>query len=282
MRTWQIDHRRAFIEHHVYWRGRLRLGDLVEVFGISRTQSSLDINAYIQDFPDHLVYDKSNKHYAIGPAFTPHYTSLDPSEHLAKLLALNEGAPVALANWEMQIPDIHAPRIPVRVMRPEVLRDVLRAIENGCEMEITYQSMSAPEPSVRRIAPHALASDGFRWHVRALCLRDGRFKDFVISRMIRTALGPVHPVNQSEDAEWQAEVELTIAPHSGLSNTQRKVIELDYGMENGTATLQVRKSMLYYTLKRLGLDTDPEKRRPQDQQIVLQRQRDVPQLQPFD
>ncbi len=31
----------------------------------------------------------------------------------------------------------------------------------------------------------------------------------------------------------------------------------------------VRKALLYYALKRLGLDTDPAARRPQDQQIVL-------------
>jgi len=31
----------------------------------------------------------------------------------------------------------------------------------------------------------------------------------------------------------------------------------------------VRKALLYYALKRLGLDTDPSARRPQDQQIVL-------------
>jgi len=31
----------------------------------------------------------------------------------------------------------------------------------------------------------------------------------------------------------------------------------------------VRRALLYYALKRLGLDTDPGARKPQDQQIVL-------------
>jgi len=31
----------------------------------------------------------------------------------------------------------------------------------------------------------------------------------------------------------------------------------------------VRRALLYYALRRLGLDTDPAARRPQDQQIVL-------------
>jgi len=33
--------------------------------------------------------------------------------------------------------------------------------------------------------------------------------------------------------------------------------------------MEVRKSLLFYNLKRLGLDTDPMARRPQDQHIIL-------------
>ena len=55
-----------------------------------------------------------------------------------------------------------------------------------------------------------------------------------------------------------------------LAQAQQTAIRQDYGMdEAGLAEITVRKSMLYYTLKRLGLDTDPAARRPQDQQIIL-------------
>jgi hypothetical protein len=37
----------------------------------------------------------------------------------------------------------------------------------------------------------------------------------------------------------------------------------------------VRKALLYYALKRLGLDTDPTARRPQDQQIVLMNRTEI-------
>jgi hypothetical protein len=40
-------------------------------------------------------------------------------------------------------------------------------------------------------------------------------------------------------------------------------------MRGGRAKILVRKALIYYALKRLGLDTDPTARRPQDQQIVL-------------
>lgn len=42
-----------------------------------------------------------------------------------------------------------------------------------------------------------------------------------------------------------------------------------FGMENGSVTIPVGRALLYYALKRLGLDTDPSARKPQDQQIVL-------------
>ena len=37
----------------------------------------------------------------------------------------------------------------------------------------------------------------------------------------------------------------------------------------GHSAIPVRRALLYYALKRLGLDTDPSARKPQDQQIVL-------------
>jgi hypothetical protein len=40
-------------------------------------------------------------------------------------------------------------------------------------------------------------------------------------------------------------------------------------MRGGKAKIKVRRALLYYALKRLGLDTDPAARKPQDQQIVL-------------
>ena len=47
------------------------------------------------------------------------------------------------------------------------------------------------------------------------------------------------------------------------------VIGLDYGMRGGKAKIPVRKALLYYALKRLGLDAERTARRPQDQKIVL-------------
>lgn len=169
---WQIERRREFIEHRLFWHGRIGLADMMDTFALSRTQASLDLNAYIKDHPDHLAYDKTAKTYVPGKKFHAHYTSLDPDKHLSKLLSMSQGAEVAHGSWEEFQPDMLAPPLPARGASAEITRDVLLAIEQRRILTISYQSMSSPDPSERSIAPHALAHDGFRWHARALCLKD--------------------------------------------------------------------------------------------------------------
>jgi hypothetical protein len=95
------------------------------------------------------------------------------------------------------------------------------------------------------------------------------FKDFLLSRIVEIGKrGPV-TADQHSDTDWHSEVVLDIGPHPDLSPTQRRAIEMDYGMEDGRAQIPVRGALLFYALKRLGLDTDPAARRPQDQQIIL-------------
>ena len=129
--------------------------------------------------------------------------------------------------------------------------------------------MSRPEPAWRWIAPHAIGFDGFRWHARAYCLSDNSFKDFLFSRILETRNAKASPTRVEDDVAWNEELTLEIGPHPELSDAQQKVVGLDYGMRDGRAQIRVRKALLYYALKRLGLDTDPSARRPQDQQIVL-------------
>jgi predicted DNA-binding transcriptional regulator YafY len=266
---WQIERRREFIEHRLFWHGQIGLADLIDTFGIARTQASQDINSYINAFPEHLAYDKSARTYVVGPKFSAHYADLSPSAHLSKLLAMSAGLPVHFPDWESYVPDMLAPPIPARGAKPEITRAVLHAIEQGRALTITYQSMSSRGPSERSIAPHALAHDGFRWHCRAFCLRDQVFKDFVLGRMLSADLGEPVEANPKSDTDWMTDITLTIAPNPALLTNQQKIVALDYGMEEGSSDLTVRRCMLYYALRRLGLDTDPSARRAQEQHIVL-------------
>ncbi|ARU02443.1 WYL domain protein [Yoonia vestfoldensis] len=241
----------------------------MDAFGVSTQQASLDLNAYIEQAKRNLVYDKSLRTYLRGKHFKPKYLKPDAEEYFAQLRAVDQGLVSAEQSWISFFPSFGATPTPARGVTPETLRDVLAAIREPAALQVTYQSMSRPEPSARWIEPHALAFDGFRWHARAFCQNDQVFKDFLLSRIVEIGeQGPV-TAEPSADAAWHAEIVLEIGPHPDLSDNQRRAIEMDYGMEQGRAHIAVRRALLFYALKRLGLDTDPAARRPQDQQIIL-------------
>jgi predicted DNA-binding transcriptional regulator YafY len=257
------------MEFRLYWQGHINRSDLMEAFGISVQQASKDLANYIVGLKSNLTYDKRLRTYLRGKNFKPRYFQPDAAEYFAQLQAVEHGLVPEAQSWISVFPGYAATPVPARGVDPQVLRDVLSAIRDKAALQITYQSMSNPEPTARWIEPHALAFDGFRWHARAFCQNDQVFKDFLLSRIVEVGgQGPV-TVQPSADEAWNTEVVLEIGPHPGLSDNQRRAIELDYGMMDGRAEIVVREALLFYALKRLGLDTDPAARRPQDQHIVL-------------
>jgi hypothetical protein len=267
--NWGAERRNAFIEFRVFWHGRINRSDLMETFGISLQQASLDLSGYSDKWKRNLGYDKSQRAYVRGKNFTPHFITPSAEDYFAQLRAVDQGLVSREQSWISVFPGYGATPTPARGVAPETLRDVLAAIHEPAALQVTYQSMSRPEPSARWIEPHALAFDGFRWHARAFCQNDLVFKDFLLSRIVEIGKrGPV-TTDQQSDTDWHSEVVLEIGPHPDLSPTQRRAIEMDYGMEDGRSQIPVRRALLFYALKRLGLDTDPAARRPQDQQILL-------------
>jgi hypothetical protein len=266
---WGVEQRLEFIEFRLFWEGHVNRGDLMSAFGVSVNQASTDLNRYIGMAPENMQYDKSARAYVRGAAFAPLYVKPDASRYLAQLRSVADGILDRADAWIGQFPSYDAAPTPVRGVNAKTLRSVIAAIRRSEAIEVKYQSLSRPEPRWRWIAPHAVGFDGFRWHTRAFCLTDQSFKDFLLSRIIETRGTKPSEAEPETDADWIEHVTLEIGPHPELSDTQQKVIALDYGMRSGKAKISVRKALLYYALKRLGLDTDPAARRPQDQQIVL-------------
>ena len=238
-------------------------------FGISINQASADLNRYLGMAPDNMLYDKSARAYVRGARFEPLFLKPDPASYLSQLRSISDGIVTQEETWIAQIPAFDTVPSPVRGIDAHTLRSVIEAIRTRQALEVEYQSLSSPAPRWRWIAPHAMAFDGFRWHARAYCFTDGCFKDFLLARILGIRATRPSDIDASQDVDWHTMVTLEIGPHPGLSDAQKKVVALDYGMRGGKASITVRKALLYYTLKRLGLDTDPSTRNPGDQQIVL-------------
>lgn len=266
---WGVERRLEFIEFRLFWEGHVNRSDLIDAFGISVQQASTDLNRYLGIAPANMAYDKSAKAYVRSPDFTPVFLQPDASRYLSQLRSVADGILDQSDAWIGQYPPFDAAPTPGRSVNAKTLRSMVAAIRRSESLEIRYQSLSRPEPRWRWIAPHAIGFDGFRWHARAFCDTDRVFKDFLLSRILETRGTRPGEVSPDTDQDWNEQVTLEIGPHPELSETQKKVIALDYGMRDGKAEIMVRKAFLYYALRRLGLDTDPAARPAYDQQIVL-------------
>lgn len=273
---WGVEQKLQFIEFRLFWEGHVNRGDLIDKFAISQNQASGDLNRYIALAPDNMVYDKSGKSYVRSCAFKPIFLKPDATQYLSQVRSIAAGVISPEDSWIGNLPTFDATPAPARGIDPAVLRSIIVGIRRCEAVEVRYQSMSASDPEWRLIAPHALAFDGFRWHARSFCEKSNEYRDFVISRIIETRQSRSIQMQVPADTAWSDIVELEIGPHPDLSANQKRVIELDYGMKNGRVVIPVRRALLYYALKRLGLDTNPAARKPQDQQIILINTNDVP------
>lgn len=227
---WGVEQRLEFVEFRLFWEGHVNRSDVMEQFGLSVNQASADLNRYIGLAPDNMVYDKSARTYVRGPGFKPVFDKLDAGRYLAQLRSVADGILDRDDCWITDLPRYDSAPTPARGVDPATLRRVVGAIRGSEAIEVKYQSLSRPEPIWRWIAPHAIAFDGLRWHARAFCLMDEQFKDFLFSRILEIRGTQESGASADDDRDWQTEITLEIGPHPDLSETQAKVIALDYGM----------------------------------------------------
>ncbi len=252
---WGVERRLEFVEFRLFWEGGVNRSDIVDEFGVSVPQASKDLALYQEQAPANIVYDRSEKRYFASDAFRPKFIELDAAAYLDRL------APTTPTGGESRggsLAALVADRLPIpqRRIASNSLRSLLAAVRGNRSLEILYQSMSQarPEPVWRRVSPHAFASDGLRWHARAYCHLDKKFKDFILSRcMDCRGLGESGSVPGSDEL-WNSLFQVVLIPNPALTSGQQEVVAQDFAMADGRAVVPVRRAMLYYFSKRLRLD----------------------------
>lgn len=272
---WGIERRLEFIELRLFWEGVVNRQNLAEAFGISLQQASTDFSRYIEIAPRNATYDRSAKGYVRSADFAPQITVPDASRYLAHLRLVGDGVMGSSGPGMSGLPEFDLVPGPVRRIDAGILQAVVAAIRNRQEIEVSYQSMSRPEPERRWIGPHALAWDGFRWHARSWCPTAREFKDFVLARMGDPGRTRPGAADFARDRGWHDRVRIIMGPHPGLSEGQRKAVEVDYSMTGGVAVIDVRSCFLWYFLRRFGLEGDAAAERPQDHHLVMLNKEDV-------
>lgn len=264
---WNIEKRIEFIETRLYWEGKISRKDLTEFFGISTPQATKDLKEYITIAPKNLHYDRSAKQYVATENFTPNKVPPSSERYLTRLRLSQERSNSKFFNGQAP-PFYEMPKFR-RLVEEEILKKILKAIQNNDAISICYQSMSSPNPKTRWITPHSLGHDGFRWHTRAFCHNRCAYVDFNLGRISAITKTRRHNIDHAIDYEWHNEIPVTILPNRKLDEGQKACIERDYCMENGQATVNIKAALFYYFIQNFGLKKGHEKRAGKDQQIVL-------------
>ncbi len=268
---WDLLLRYRLIEIIALWEGRLTTNNLCNSFGIGRQQASKDINEYIREIaPSNLMYDRQLKGYKPTPEFQPQVTEGVADEYL-HLLNRNKDINARFTSLDLGSANSEVLSVPVRDVRPEVVRPVVQAAQQRKRIEVEYISLSSAERELRVIAPHTLVYSGYRWHVRAYCEKRRDYTDFVLSRFRGEPdmIDHESPNPIEQDLVWNTRVDIIIKPDSRLSPAQQAIIANDYGMTRKQLIITTRAALVSYALNQLQINPNLVHQKPEAQQIVV-------------
>lgn len=268
---WGVEKRLEFIEFRLLWEGGINRADIMREFGVSVPQASKDLSLYEERAPGNLVYDRREKRYFPSPNFKPAFLRPEADRYLMQLQSVSDRIVEPEETWLSHLPPLDAMPVPHRRVEVNVLRGLLSAIRRGRAVEVLYQSMNAsrPEPTWRWITPHAFSNDGLRWHVRAYCHIDKKFKDFLLSRCLDIGRDDEAGATSEDDIFWNEFFDVVLCPNPALSKKQQDVIAHDYAMKDARLQVPVRKALLYYFEKRLRLDVADALDSPREIPVII-------------
>lgn len=238
-----IRRRLRWLDDRLRWHGFFRRSDLVARFGISPQQASGDIATLNEVAPGRARFDPASKEYVRGNAYKPLFPK-DPVRWMDQAAEAGDEAVIRVERLSF----------PSQMVDDDIIAAIIRAYEARKSLMIRYQSMSSKDPTERTICPHHVVDTGDRLHVRAWDDRRRLFADFVLARILSAEARPDYPwVDGVADTLWHERVKVVLAPHEGLSASQKAVVEREYGMVRGRVEASARKALVTYFLERLGL-----------------------------
>jgi hypothetical protein len=269
---WGARKRLHYLEFKLFWEGRVNRGDLKDAFGISTPQASTDIAKYQALAPNNMSYNPSGKFYVPAEEFRPVIITPTADAYFSEVLYPSFGDSSS-SSWDEYIGVVPSPN---RIVDESILRKIVQCIKNKQKIAVDYRSFKHPESEyLRWISPHAFGSDGFRWHVRAYCHNDNKFKDYVLGRIVTVLDTSDTEIEANLDEQWFSYIDVVIGPNPKLSDDQKAIVAMDYGMANGRLTLRCKIALLWYLLKKLGLDAKGAECAGEEQHIVLINQEEI-------
>lgn len=242
--------RLAYVDFKLMFVGYVTRAEIVTYFEKGLTSATRDINLYKELCPENMEYDAKQKKYFQTANFKPLFQH-DPRKTLVKLSnqitdgfdAIGDTTFPVEAPSQLNIPDIF------------IVAKLVQAIINEKPVSIIYTSLSSGS-AARELVPHSIVDNGLRWHVRAYDRKTKSFRDFVLTRITKVTIKNTEVVageEKVEDHQWMRMMPLQLVPHP--HNVKHPTaIALDYGMDGGVLSLNVRAAMAGYLLRRWNVD----------------------------
>ena len=272
---WGVRRRLEFIDFRLFWDGRFNRRDMVETFGISAQQASVDIGLYEKVVPNNLAYDRAEKAYRRTEHFTPAFIGENIDRYLLQLVAIENQWMRHEDTWFGVFPTVEMVTLGHRPTDSTVLLRVLDAVRNGLEIDIEYASMTGSTQPSRTIAPHALAHSAGRWYVRSWSRDHNDFRDYSLNRISMVAESRPSSIDPALDFEWIHKINLVIVPNPDLPKERQIAIATELGMTDEHLVRPCRLSLSFYLMSQYNLDVEPGVLKPQKQQIILQNRDEV-------
>jgi hypothetical protein len=238
--------RLVHIEKVAYWRGRVGRADLMDTYDLSAAQASSDFGRYLGLNPDSLRYDLRRRRYFWVPGAKPVLHEPDFARAAEELLEGESG----LAPGEGRILRLG---YPLRPVDREIERLVLRAILLGAKLKMVYGTLGEGGVEPREAAPTGLGHDGFRWHFRAWCYRNGEYRDFVLGRV-----KSVEKEEENDGAElppdkaWTKRIVVRSKLNPALPEEKQAALQEDFALNrNGVLEWPVREALAHYARQHL-------------------------------
>jgi hypothetical protein len=248
--------RKQFIDFRATWERAVNRGDLTSQFRISVPQASLDLQDFMREAPDALIYDTRAKRYNVNDQYEPSLVPFEASHFFSELRKQAAGE----ASWlGYRYPVDEPPRLS-RAVAPRVCQSVAMAIRERTALSVLYQSLRQANPERMLIEPHAFGSDGFRWHARVYDCNERVFRDIVLSRILECRVANAATGNADDDLVWKDRIKVRLRPNQKLGLAARRAIAQEYNMKGGGLVVSVRIALLPYFLTEHRLDFDPDEK----------------------
>lgn len=255
-----MEERLAAIDLLLRWEGCVSNARLRELYQLHFTHASRLIAAYRQAHPEGIVEDRARKRFLPRNPDAPPPIGSGGLTDYVQLLHRTGAAPANLVLLHSGTAEVE----------PRIFAPVQQSIRLQTGLHIEYRSMTNPKPHWRLVFPHACIQTQGRWHMRAYCQESGDHRDFVLGRISSARSDDMaSPASAMTDLAWNEHLELTIEPHTGLSQAQREVVRFERFREANSMTRTVRAALATYVLHELRVAVDSAKQTPPNYLLML-------------